>query len=190
MSNLLILRERLKRIYASHSLVIQKGAQFLLAVLVFGMINSNIGFMKTASSVMCTVGLTVICTFLPMIVMTIAATALVVVHLYTLSVPIAAITVLLFLLMYIFYFRFTPEKSWLILLTAVLFGMTIPFVVPVAFGVMGTAVWIVPASCGVIVYYLLHLIKASATALKSTEGTTILTTVTNFTKQFAGDREM
>lgn len=190
MSNLLILRERLKQIYASHSLLIRKGAQLLLAVLVFGMINSNIGFMKTASSVMCTVGLAVICTFLPLIVMTVAATALVVVHLYTLSMPIAAITVLLFLLMYIFYFRFTPEKSWMILLTAVAFGMKIPFVIPVAFGVLGTAVWIVPASCGVITYYLLHLIKASAAALKSTEGTTMLTTVTNFTKQFAGYREM
>lgn len=148
MNNLLVLRERFKQIYVSHSLLVRKGAQFLLALLVFNLINSNIGFMKMASSVLCTVGLAVVCTFLPLAVMTAAATVLIVAHLYTLSMPIAGVTVILFLLMYIFYFRFTPEKSWLILLTVVAFGMKIPLVIPVIFGLLGTTVWIVPASCG------------------------------------------
>ena len=190
MNNLLVLRERFKQIYVSHSLAVRKGAQFLLALLVFNLINSNIGFMKMASSVFCTVGLAVVCTFLPLAVMTAAATVLIVVHLYTLSMPIAGVTLILFLLMYIFYFRFTSEKSWLILLTAVAFGMKIPLVIPVVFGVLGTAVWIVPASCGILAYYLLHLIKASATALKGTDGTTMIGTLTNFTKQFVGYQEM
>ena len=134
MNNLLVLRERFKQIYVSHSLLVRKGAQFLLALLVFNLINSNIGFMKMASSVLCTVGLAVVCTFLPLAVMTAAATVLIVAHLYTLSMPIAGVAVILFLLMYIFYFRFTPEKSWLILLTVVAFGMKIPLVIPVIFG--------------------------------------------------------
>ena len=159
MNNLLVLRERFKQIYVSHSLLVRKGAQFLLALLVFNLINSNIGFMKMASSVLCTVGLAVVCTFLPLAVMTAAATVLIVAHLYTLSMPIAGVAVILFLLMYIFYFRFTPEKSWLILLTVVAFGMKIPLVIPVIFGLLGTIVWIVPASCGILVYYLLYLIK-------------------------------
>ena len=190
MNNLLVLRERFKQIYVSHSLLVRKGAQFLLALLVFNLINSNIGFMKMASSVLCTVGLAVVCTFLPLAVMTAAATVLIVAHLYTLFMPIAGVTVILFLLMYIFYFRFTPEKSWLILLTVVAFGMKIPLVIPVIFGLLGTTVWIVPASCGILVYYLLYLIKASATALKGTDGTTMISTLTNFTKQFVGYQEM
>lgn len=190
MNNLLVLRERFKQIYVSHSLLVRKGAQFLLALLVFNLINSNIGFMKMASSVLCTVGLAVVCTFLPLAVMTAAATVLIVAHLYTLSMPIAGVAVILFLLMYIFYFRFTPEKSWLILLTVVAFGMKIPLVIPVIFGLLGTTVWIVPASCGILVYYLLYLIKASATALKGTDGTTMISTLTNFTKQFVGYQEM
>ena len=87
-----------------------KALQLLMGLLLFGMINYNIGFMKTASSVFCTIGLAVICMFLPMIVMTLAAAALVLVHFYALSMPIAVISVLIFLLMYIFYFRFTREN--------------------------------------------------------------------------------
>ena len=57
MSTLLVLKERLQQIYAKYSLYITKSVQFLFGLLLFGAINSNIGFMKGASSILCTVGL-------------------------------------------------------------------------------------------------------------------------------------
>ena len=111
MNNLLVLRERFKQIYVSHSLLVRKGAQFLLALLVFNLINSNIGFMKMASSVLCTVGLAVVCTFLPLAVMTAAATVLIVAHLYTLSMPIAGVTVILFFVNVYFLLSIYPGEE-------------------------------------------------------------------------------
>ena len=61
---------------------ITKALQFLFGLLLFGTINANIGFMKGASSIICTVGLAAVCAFLPLLIMTLAATALVLVHLY------------------------------------------------------------------------------------------------------------
>ena len=73
MSSILVLRERLKQIYASYSIYIQKAAQFLLGLFVFWQINSNVGFMKNAASIFCTLGLAVVCTFFPVIIMVLAA---------------------------------------------------------------------------------------------------------------------
>lgn len=190
MSTLLVWREKLQRLYASYSVYILKGIQFLLGLLLFGLINYNIGFMKTASSVFCTVGLSVICTFLPMIIMVMAATVLILVHFYALSLPIALVSAVIFLLMYIFYFRFTPKKAWLVLIAALAFGLKIPFVIPVAFGLMGTPVWIVPAVCGVISYYMVDFVKGSAAALKSADADGIAASLTGFTKQVLGNKEM
>ena len=190
MSTLLVWREKLQRLYASYSVYILKGIQFLLGLLLFGLINYNIGFMKTASSVFCTVGLSVICTFLPMIIMVMAATVLILVHFYALSLPIALVSAVIFLLMYIFYFRFTPKKAWLVLIAALAFGLKIPFVIPVAFGRMGTPVWIVPAVCGVISYYMVDFVKGSAAALKSADADGIAASLTGFTKQVLGNKEM
>lgn len=190
MSNLLVWKEKLQRLYANYSLYILKLFQLLMGLLLFGMINYNIGFMKTASSIFCTVGLAVICTFLPMIVMTIAGAALVLVHFYALSMPIAMVSALIFLLMYIFYFRFTPGKSWLLLVAVLGFGLKIPFVVPVAFGLLGTPVWIVPAGCGVISYYMIHFVKISATALKTSGSDEMTQGLLSFTKQVLANREM
>ncbi len=190
MSTLLVWREKLQRLYASYSVYILKGLQFLLGLLLFGLINYNVGFMKMASSVFCTIGLAVICTFLPMIIMVMAATALILVHFYALSLPIAAVSAVIFLLMYIFYFRFTPKKAWLVLIAALAFGLKIPFVIPVAFGLMGTPVWIVPAVCGVISYYMADFVKGSAAALKSADADGIAASLSSFTKQVLGNKEM
>ena len=169
MSSILVLRERLKQIYASYSIYIQKAAQFLLGLFVFWQINSNVGFMKNAASIFCTLGLAVICTFFPVIIMVLAATALILVHFYTLSLPIAIVSAVIFLLMYLFYFRFTPEKAWLILVSALACVLKIPFIIPVLFGLLGTPVWVVPA-------------------LKETDGLT--NGLMNFAKQVIAGKEM
>lgn len=190
MSTLLVWRERLQKIYAAYSIYILKGMQFVMSLILFGLINSNIGFMEMASSIFCTVGLAVICTFLPVVVTVFAATALVLVHFYALSMPIAIVSLVIFLLMYIFYFRFTPKKAWLVLLAVIAFGLKIPFVIPVAFGLLGTPVWIVPAACGIIAYYMVDIVKASAAALKSADADGMLSGLTSFTRQVLTGREM
>ena len=190
MSTLLVWREKLQKIYAKYSTYILKALQFIFGLVLFGLINANIGFMKTASSVFCTAGLAVICTFFPMIVMVTAAAALILVHFYSLSLPIAAVSLVIFLIMYIFYFRFTPGKAWLVLLSALAFGLKIPLVIPIAFGFMGTPVWIVPASCGVIAYYMVDYVKDSAAALRNTDAESLFDSLMSFTKQVLTSREI
>lgn len=190
MSTLLVLRERLRKLYAEYTVYIVKLLQFVMGLLLFWMINSNIGFMETASSVFCTAGLAVICTFLPVNVMAIAAAGLILVQFYALSMPIAIVSFVIFLIMYIFYFRFAPKKAWFIILAGLAFGLRIPFVVPIAFGLMGTSVWIVPAACGIIAYYMVHFVKISATALKNTDAAGMAEGLMSFTRQVLANKEM
>ena len=114
MSTLLIWREKLQKIYAGYSGYILKGLQFLMGLILFALINSNIGFMKIASSIVCTVGLAAVCTFFPMIVMVMAATVLILVHFYALSLPIAVVAAVIFLIMYLFpiYSKESMDRSF------------------------------------------------------------------------------
>ena len=56
MSTLLVWKDQIEKIYARYSFYIVKILQFVLGLCVFGLINSNIGFMKALSSTVCTVG--------------------------------------------------------------------------------------------------------------------------------------
>lgn len=191
MSTLLVFKEQLRGLYAKYSLYITAGIRLVMGLVVFGLINSKIGFMEAASSILVTVGLSVICALMPMIIMTMAATVLVLVHLYSVSLGIAAVSALFFLLMYIFYFRFTSRISWVVLLTAVGFVLKVPFIVPVSIGLLGTPIVLIPALCGTFTYYMLHLVKTSSTSLMGAEGAAAMTeSLVSFTKQCMTNKEM
>ena len=57
MGTLLVMKEQLKGIYAKYSFYITVGLRFFMGLLVFGLINSNVGFMEKASSLIVTFGL-------------------------------------------------------------------------------------------------------------------------------------
>ena len=130
------------------------------------------------------------CAILPMIVMVMAATALVLLHFYTLSLPVAIVAALLFLLMYIFYFRFSTGKSWLVLLMACSLAMDVPFVLPIAAGLLGTPTCAIPVACGTFSYYLIHLVKGSSSTFKAGDGVELVETLISFTKQSLMNQEM
>lgn len=192
MSTLLSIREQFKGIYAKYSFYITISMRFVLGVLVFGLINYHVGFMKAASSVVVTIGLSAVCAFLPLIVMVLGATGLILLHLYVLSLPIALVAALFFILMYIFYFRFSSKKAWLVLLTAAGFSLQMPLVVPVAIGLLGSPVCLVPAVCGTFTYYMLHFVKTSAGSFKAEGGgvEALADGVMTFTKQSLMNKEM
>ena len=190
MSTLLVWKEKLQVYYGKYASVIDKVLKFVLGIAVFALINANVGFMKTAASVFVTLGLALICAFLPLTVMTFLAAGLVLLHAYSLSLSVLIVTAIVFVIMYIFYFRFTPGKAWLVLLTPIAFALKIPYVVPIAYGLLGTPVYVVPIACGTMIYYMLHYIKTSSAVLKSGSGESLINGLSSYTKQILQNKEM
>ena len=76
------------------------------------------------------------------------------------------------------------------LISGLAFSLKIPFVIPIAFGLLGSPVWIVPASCGIITYYMTDYVKVSAAALKEADASGIAANLMSFTKQVLASKEM
>lgn len=190
MSTILVWREQLQNMYAKYSTYIDKVLKLILGLAVFGVINSNIGYMKVACSPVVTIGLAVVCAFLPLMLMVLVATCLILAHLFSLSVAVMGVTAAIFVVMYIFYFRFTPKKAWLILLTPIAFALKVPYLIPIGLGLVAAPISFVPIACGTVVYYMLHYVHTSSAALKGggTEG--MIKTLTTFAKQSLTNKEM
>lgn len=172
MNDLIVWRDRLQELYAKKSIYIDKTIQFILGLVTFLMINQNIGLMKAAATPVVAVALAVICTFLPPVVTAYAAAGLVIVHLFKLSMGVAAATALIFVVMFIFYCRFTPKRALLLLITPLAFMLNIPYVVPVACALVLGPISAVPVVFGMIIYYMIECVKTSATAITSADGIT------------------
>lgn len=189
MNTVLVWKQQLQNIYAKYSAYIGFGLKFILGLLVFGLINSNVGFMEAASGMICTVALSVVCAFLPMTIMLIAAIALLLIHFYSLSIAVVVVAALIFLLLYIFCLRLSYQV-WLVLLTAVLFALKLPFVIPVAVGLLATPISILPVLSGTVAYYLIHYVKTSSSTFQAESASEMIEVMMTCTKQIMGNKEM
>ncbi len=190
MDSLFVLREKIQEIYAEHSKIIDKAVQFIVALVTFYLINTNVGFMKVAATPVATAALSVICTFFPMVLTVIAASALILAHMYAVSLATFAVTALIFLIMYIFYFRLTPKMALAVLLMPVACTLKIPYVVPVAYALLAGPVSIVAISCGTIVYYMMEYVEKAAAGMKGTGTSGLMDQISTYVKQVFQNKEM
>lgn len=190
MDNLYVIKGQLQQVYAKYSKFIDKGVQFILALAAFYMINHDLGFMSLLSNPLITLGLAVICAFLPMIVTVLAAAVLILVQMAAVSLGIMAVTAAVFVIMFVFYVRFSPKTALVILLTPLAFLFHVPYVIPVAFGLVGAPSSVVAIICGTIVYYMIDYVKTSASALESGGATAMISQLMTYLQQVFQNKEM
>ncbi|MCM1184246.1 MAG: hypothetical protein NC337_12820 [Roseburia sp.] len=167
MTNLLVIREQLRNFYSKYELYITPVLKFLLAFVSILMINNAIGYMSQLKNIAVVLILALMCSFLPMNFIIVAAAAVTLGHIYTFSLECAIIVLAVFLLLFILYFRFSPRDTLAVLLTPLCFMLKIPYIMPIAMGLVGTPVSIVSVTCGIVVYYTIHYMTESASVLST-----------------------
>lgn len=188
MNELIVWREKLQKIYADKSLFFDKGIQFLLGLITFYIINQNIGLMKAAASTVVVLALAVICAFLPPVFTVFAAALLVLAHMFALSLGVMAVGAMIFVMMFIFYCRFTPKRAMVLLLTPLAFFLHVPYVAPIVCGLILSPAAAIPVVFGTIIYQMIMCVKNSAAAITSVDG--IVGQVTFFVKAVLQNKEM
>lgn len=184
------IKQHLVQYYAKYSRWIDAGIRFVLAILTFTFIASHIGFKATLTNPIITVVLSLVCALLPMVMTVVFAAAMVLVQFLTLAPGIAAVSALLLFIMFAMYFRFSPAKAHILLLTPIAFVAQVPVAIPVVFGLLGGPACAVPITFGVIVYYMLAHVKAYATVMGTFVENGIVTQITTFTQQLFSNKEM
>lgn len=188
MSELLVWRDKIRKIYARYSIYIDKAVQFLFAFVTFFSINKNIGVMEKVTSPVIAVGLAIVCTVLPPVCTVLVAAALVLLHMFKISIGIMAVSAVVFFIMFAFYCQFTPKRALVLLVTPIAYMLHIPYVVPVVCGLAFGPVISIPVIFGTIIYYMIHFFKNSASAISSAGG--IMGEITLFSKNVFMNKEM
>lgn len=165
MSNLLEAKELIKRFYSKYEVYIMPVLKFLLAFVTLLVINGQLGYMARINSVAIVLIVALLCSFLPMGIIIFFAAVFVLLHCYALAMEVALVGLCLFLVIALMFFRFSPKDAIVVLLTPVCFGLKIPYVMPLAMGLVGTPASAVSVGCGVIVYYFIHFISVNAPAI-------------------------
>lgn len=169
MRNLLEIKEFLKRFYSKNEAFVSPVLKCLLTIFVLLGINNKLGYMTKINNIAIILIVSLLCSFLPSGFIIFFSAVFVLLHLYSLALEVALVCFCLFMVMFLLFFRFSPKDSLVVILTPLCFGLRIPYVVPLAMGLVGSPVSTVSVACGTIVYYLVHYVSLNAPSIKTVE---------------------
>ncbi len=190
MTVLLEMKERIKLVYGKYEAFIVPVFKFLLAFITFSTLNGRMGYMVRIDDTRIMLIAALTCSFLPVGLMVLMAAAFSLMHMYALSMEVALVGLCMYLIMYLLFFRFSPKDSLVVVLTPLLFSMKIPYVVPIAVGLLCGPASIVSVGCGIAVFYLLRMVIDSAPNIRIMEEGEILEKVRFMVEGILGNKAM
>ncbi len=167
MTALLEMKEKLKLIYGKYEVLILPVAKFLLAFVTLNTLNGRMGYMTQLDDMVIVLIAALTCSFLPLSVLVVFATLFSLAHMYALSLEVALVGFCVYLVMYLLYFRFSPKDAVVVVVTPLLCGLRIPYVVPIAVGLLCGPSSVVSVGCGVAVYYMIEMVVGISPNIKT-----------------------
>lgn len=190
MTTLLVVKQYIKTFISKYEVYLKPVLKLVLALAALMMINGKIGYMHRLDSVPLVLIIALMCSFMPMNFIIFVAAVFAVLHMYALSLECAAITLVVFLVLFLLYFRFSPKDTLVVLLTPMCFAVGIPYAVPLAMGLIGTPASAISVGCGIVVTCLINHIADSATALSGMDTEDMATKFRFIIDGFLDNKEM
>ena len=190
MTTLLVIKQYLKNFISKYEVYLLPLGKLILALTSLLLINGKIGYMSRIDNISIVLVVALMCSFMPLNFIIIVAGLFVLLHMYTLSLECAAVTLAVFLFLYLLYFRFTPKDALVVLLTPVCFMLHIPYVIPLSMGLLGTPASAISVGCGVIVSSMISYVADSAPVLSAMDADDMATKFRYIIDGFIGNKAM
>ncbi len=190
MMPLLVFRERVRNFYQRNDIYVIPAVKFIFALIAFLEINREIGYDKRLMSIPIVLALSLISALTPSAVMVLLASLLAIAHVYFVSPFLAIIIVILLMIIYLLFARFTPRLGFVLLAFPILYFLKIPYVIPLLLGIVCTPVAIIPTACGVVIYFILQVVKTAVTVQVNSSVEDILKQYTSVINDLLGNKPM
>ncbi len=190
MTRFLEIKNRMVRFVGEYEAYLAMAAKFVVALTLFIIINTQIGFMHKISNLPVALVLALVCCLLPVNATIIFAALLVLVNMYALSIEALLVTFVLFVVIYFMYFRFAPKHGYTAVLTPIAFKLNVPYFVPVAGGLTKPIPSAVAMVCGTVLFYFLDGVHKNAAALNDTASDAGKSKLNILVAQLTGNKEM
>ena len=190
MTTLLVAKQYIKNFINKYEVYLKPLMKLTLALASLMMINSKIGYMHRLDNLSIVLIIALMCSFMPMNFIAFVAAGCIILHFYALSLECAAVALVLFLVMFLLYFRFSPKDTLVVVLLPICFVLKIPYVIPLAMGLLGTPASVVSTGCGVMVNYLVNYMSDNATAISAMGEEEITTKLRYIIDGLMDNREM
>ncbi len=153
MESILKLKNSIRDICRKQDEIITPILRFIWSLIVFMSIQKIYGYNDLASKPEVTILLAVMAALLPDGFMFFMAGVVMALHSFSVSLEVGAVFIVLFVIIYCVYIRFFPKYAYAVLMVPVFYVLHIPFAAPIVIALVAGLGGVVPAVCGVALYY-------------------------------------
>ena len=171
MTKLLELKARIIQFIEKYESYVLPAIRFVIAIIAFSMINLKLGYMQRLDNIFIILILAVICSVLPLNATVVVSALLLLLHLFVLSKEVCIVALILMVLTFLLYFRFSPKSGYKALFTPILYRFKIPYIMPIKCGLTGNPYSVLSVLCGTVLYFFLKGVIVNEKILMSTEST-------------------
>ena len=171
MESLLMIKEKIKSLYASYHNIIVPTVKAIVAFIMLIAINDKIGYMTTLDNFFVVLILTLICAFSPRVVTIIVGFVVVLGHLYALSVESALIAGAITAAMFFLYLRFGSKDLILLVLVPISFYIGLPYMMPLMVGVLCGPTAVLTLCCGIVIHFYIDFVSVNALTIQGMTAT-------------------
>lgn len=172
MTNLLEIREYLRSFYSKNEVYVNPCVKFFIALITLIVLNASLGYMTLLKSPAIVLVVALMCSFMPKNFVVIVSAIWILLHSYALTWECTVVVAAVFAIMFLLYFRFVPKDTLVVLLTPLLFAFRVPYVMPVAMGLLAGPTSAISVSCGVVVYYIVRFMIGNVTVFSAMDAET------------------
>lgn len=191
MMQILEFREKLREIYQKYQNYLNPVLKFIIGFVVFLVINKAIGYNDKLNKVTISFLLAVVSAFTPSAILVLLAMILSLAHVYAVAPFLSILLVFIYIILYCFFVRFTPRYGYVVLGIPILYILHIPYAIPLLLGLIASPITILPASCGVAIYYIIHIIQEEvATATDITKMDDIFPIFINIIDKIVANKQL
>ena len=159
MIQLLLIRDSIKNVVKKYNAAITPVFRFIAAFVTFALINGNLGYYEKLNGISVVVLLSAISAFFPMGVTVFLAGLLMILHIYSASMFLSLIFIIIIAILYFMLMRLAPGYSAIIIAVPVLSFFHLEVLVPMASGLTGSPIAIFAIIPGIVVSILFNVIK-------------------------------
>lgn len=167
MTGFLVLRDKIVNFYNEHGIFVNPVIKFIIFFTGIMLIRSHIGYMAMLDQPLILLLIAVVLSFVPWGIIVAAFVGVIIANLYALTLEMAVVVLVLMLIMFLLYFRFAPQYGIFVLLVPIAFYLKVPYVIPIAAGLVCTPVSAVSIVFGTIIYFILDVVERNSAAISN-----------------------
>lgn len=190
MTKILIFKEAIKKMYSRYSTYILPVIRFVGTLLMVLLINHYVDVSGTLASPVVAVIISAVCSMLPVNVIVLVISVLIIANMYSVAAEMALVAVLMFIIMYIFYFRFSSKYGYVLMLMPIFFFIKIPYIMPLIVGLALEPSAFVAMVFGTVIFFMLKCVGLETGSVANATKESGIDKASSFIRNMMNDKEM